>query len=805
MKLYFLNYRAIYTVRFEWKGNQAVMKLDLQGIADRGLWEEKGYRLPRYNIEKMAAATKENPFWIHFGAGNLFRAFHARIAEKLLNEDILDRGIIVVEGFDYEIVEKCYLSHDNLGIAVTLKADGTVEKDVIASVAESLPLDSDREEYFGRVKEIFKKESLQMATFTITEKGYSLVDGEGNLLPEVMKDFENGPEKPKSYLGKVTALLYARYQAGKKPIAMVSTDNCSHNGDKLYEAISAFAKAWEKKKKVERGFAEYVDSEKVSFPWTMIDKITPRPDMVVESMLKKDGVDELVPVITSKGTYTALFVNAEETEYLVVEDDFPNGRPDLEKAGVIFTNREVVEKAEKMKVCTCLNPLHTTLAIFGCLLGYDKISEEMKDQDLKQLVQKVGYEEGLPVVADPEILDPKTFLDTVLQVRLPNPFMPDTPQRIATDTSQKLAIRFGETIKAYMEREDLEVSKLEMIPLVFAGWLRYLIAVDDEGNAFALSPDPMLDSICPHVQGFQSAVKNNADKEEIIEVAVEGALKPILENEAIFGVNLYKAGMAEKVCGYFKEMLEGVGAVRMVLKKYVSDTNNPATLEEKNFMKAEENEWGVSQRLWETGVVPVVVLHDAKNAKPLAKALCSGGLPCAEVTFRTEAAEEAIRIMTKEFPEMLVGAGTVLTIEQVKYAVAAGAQFIVSPGFNPEIVDYCCSKQIPVYPGCITPTEVAQAVKRGLKIVKFFPAESFGGIATIKALAAPYTDMTFMPTGGINAKNLKDYLSCKPILACGGSWMVKEDLIKEGRFDEIKKLAEEAVQLVREMRCLENR
>lgn len=204
----------------------------------------------------------------------------------------------------------------------------------------------------------------------------------------------------------------------------------------------------------------------------------------------------------------------------------------------------------------------------------------------------------------------------------------------------------------------------------------------------------------------------------------------------------------------------------------------------------------VSEKIWETGVVPVVVLNDAKDAAPLAKALCEGGLPCAEVTFRTDAAEESIRIMTTEFPEMFVGAGTVLTTEQVDRAVGAGAKFIVSPGFDPEIVDYCICKDIPVFPGCITPSEVAQAVKRGLKVVKFFPAAQFGGLSTIKALAAPYTSVKFMPTGGVNAKNLAEYLECNKIIACGGSWMVKGDLVKEGKFDEIKTLVEEAVKLV---------
>lgn len=208
----------------------------------------------------------------------------------------------------------------------------------------------------------------------------------------------------------------------------------------------------------------------------------------------------------------------------------------------------------------------------------------------------------------------------------------------------------------------------------------------------------------------------------------------------------------------------------------------------------------MEQRIEKMGIVPVVVLQDAKDAKPLAKALCEGGLPCAEVTFRTGAAGESIRIMTEEFPEMLVGAGTVLTTGQVDAAVLAGAKFIVSPGFDPEIVDYCLDKQIPVFPGCVTPSEIAQAVKRGLKVVKFFPAGQFGGAATIKALAAPYAGLKFMPTGGVSAANLKDYFGCKSVIACGGSWMVKGDLIAEGKFDEIRRLTEEAVKLAAEIR-----
>lgn len=208
----------------------------------------------------------------------------------------------------------------------------------------------------------------------------------------------------------------------------------------------------------------------------------------------------------------------------------------------------------------------------------------------------------------------------------------------------------------------------------------------------------------------------------------------------------------------------------------------------------------ITESFEKLGVVPVVVLENAKDAVPLATALVEGGLPCAEVTFRTEAAEESIRLMLEQFPEMFVGAGTVLTVEQVDTAVRAGAKFIVSPGFDAEIVDYCIKNEIPVFPGCITPSEVAQAVKRGLKVVKFFPAEPAGGISMIKAMAAPYVDLKFMPTGGINAKNLEEYLSFDKIICCGGSWMVKGDLVKAGEFDKIRELTAEACKLVASIR-----
>ncbi len=536
------------------------MKLSELGLKDTKAWQEAGFVLPQFDRAAVTKNTKEHPFWIHFGAGNIFRAFQANVVQNLLNSKELDRGLIVAEGFDYEIIEKMYKPHDDYGIVVTLKANGSVDKAVVGSVVESLTVDSENAADFSRLKEIFENDSLQMVSFTITEKGYSLVNGRGEMLPSVQADMAHGPEKPESYIGKVVSLLYTRFLSGEKPIAMVSMDNCSHNGTKLYEAVETFAKKWEEDGLVKAGFHAYINNpKKVSFPWTMIDKITPRPGPSVHDILAKDGIEELDSVITSKNTYVAPFVNAEECEYLVIEDAFPNGRAALEKGGLIFTERETVDKVEKMKVCTCLNPLHTALAVFGCLLDYDLISKEMANPVLKKLVEGIGYNEGLPVVVDPGILDPKKFIDQVLNVRIPNPFMPDTPQRIATDTSQKLAIRFGETIKAYVASDQLNVADLKLIPLVFAGWCRYLMAIDDNGNSFQLSSDPLLDTLCPYVKDIKLG--------DTIDAAA--VLKPILENKKIFGVDLYEIGMAETVCSYFSELIAKPGAVQATLEKYV--------------------------------------------------------------------------------------------------------------------------------------------------------------------------------------------------------------------------------------------
>ncbi len=537
-----------------------MLHLNYEGIKNRAAWTAADITLPNYDWSNMCAATKETPTWVHFGAGNIFRGFIAGLQQSLLNQGLAETGIIAADTFDYEIIDKIYDPFDNMTLMVSLLPDGSLKKEVIASIARGYRAEAAYSDDLAALKEIFRNPSLQMVSFTITEKGYALTNIKGEFFPFVEADFVNGPAKCSHAMSLLTALLLERYNAGGKPLACVSMDNCSHNGEKLKAGVMTVVEKWLKNGLISQDFADWVlNEENVSFPWSMIDKITPRPAKVVENALTEAGIANMAPIITSKNTFIAPFVNAEEPQYLVIEDRFPNGRPPLEKAGVYMTDRDTVNNTEKMKVTTCLNPLHTALAVYGCLLGYSTIAEEMNDPQLKALVEKIGYTEGLPVVVDPKILSPKAFLKEVLEKRLPNPFMPDTPQRIATDTSQKVGIRYGETIKSYAARPDLDPASLTYIPLAIAGWLRYLLAVDDQGNPFECSSDPMLAALKEQLSG----VKYDDP------ASLGDSLNPILSNTLLFGVDLNAVGLGEKIEGMVKEMLAGPGAVRRTLYKYL--------------------------------------------------------------------------------------------------------------------------------------------------------------------------------------------------------------------------------------------
>ena len=531
------------------------MKLNLSDLNNNG-WGE--ITLPKYNIGAIRENTRVNPTWLHFGAGNIFRGFISSLQDSLLNAGIESTGIIAADTFDFEIIDRIFTEHDNLTLNVSLMADGSVKSEVLASVCEALKADSSDKNYMERFRQIATEPSLQMISFTITEKGYAVKNTQGELMPVVKEDIANGPGKSKHAMSFVAGLLYERYKAGRLPVALVSMDNCSHNGEKLRSSVMTIANGWLKAGHVDTGFIDYISDESdVAFPWSMIDKITPRPSEKVQKMLEDMGMEDIAPIITSKKTFIAPFVNAEQPQYLVIEDSFPNGRPALEKAGVYLTDRDTVNKTERMKVTTCLNPLHTALAVYGCMLGYTLICEEMKDAELTKLVNRLGYVEGLPVVTDPGIISPKEFIDEVVKKRLPNPFMPDAPQRIATDTSQKVGIRFGETIKSYAALG--KTNELKAIPLAIAGWLRYLLGVDDNGEPIEISADPLKDELCSKLAGIELGKPES----------YTGQLKDILSNETIFGSNLCVLGMDKLIEEIFVKEISGKGAVRATLKEYL--------------------------------------------------------------------------------------------------------------------------------------------------------------------------------------------------------------------------------------------
>ncbi|HEY9062711.1 MAG TPA: mannitol dehydrogenase family protein [Pseudobacteroides sp.] len=536
------------------------MKLSRNTVKEYSIWKDANIGVPNYDIEEMVSKTKKNPTWIHFGAGNIFKGFIAPLQDTLLGLKKSETGVIVAETYDIEIIDKIYAPYDNLSLLVLMNPDGSLKSSVVGSIAESLIGDSSMQSHWERLKRIFEEPSLQMVSFTITEKGYALTGASGDYLNDVKHDFESGPEQPKHIMSKIASLAYCRYLKGESPVAFVSMDNCSKNGEVLQNSINTIVRNWIKTGFVDNKFLDYLNNpKKVSFPWSMIDKITPRPSDKIKERLGEIGFESTEVICTDKNTFISPFVNAEISQYLVIEDHFPNGRMPLEAAGVLFTDRQTVNMVEKMKVGACLNPLHTALAVFGCLLGYRSIADEMKDRYLRKLVEKIGYDEGLPVVEHPGILDPQAFIKEVIEARFPNKYIPDTPQRIATDTSQKIPVRFGETIKTYFANDKLDINSLKYIPLAIAGWCRYLLGVDDNGDFMELSPDPML----AELKSYVSEIKFGN------EASVDDRLKPILSNDKLFGIDLYSTELGTKVEGYFKEMICGKHAVKTVLEKYI--------------------------------------------------------------------------------------------------------------------------------------------------------------------------------------------------------------------------------------------
>ena len=538
------------------------MKLTLEGIKNTTVFQKAGILLPGYDVAAVSKKAKQAPRWAHFGIGNIFRIFIGGIADGLLEAGVLDRGLTCIETFDYDVVDKIYTPYDNLGLSVILHADGTRTYKVLGSMAEAVKAQSSDPAHWARLKEVFRSKELQLISFTITEKGYALAGSDGIYFPFIQSDIDNGPEKATSAMAVLTAMLYVRYQDSRTPIALVSMDNCSHNGDLLRHSVLTMAREWQKKGYVTEDFLTWLgDETQVSFPWTMIDKITPRPSDAIAADLEALGVEDMAPVITSKRTYIAPFINAEQPQYLVIEDRFPNGRPELEKGfGVYLADRATVNLSERMKVTACLNPVHSATGPVGVVLGEELYAKMLNtNPDMMKMARMVAYDEGLPMVEDPRILSPKAFTDELFTDRFTNEYLGDTNLRLATDTSQGVGVRFGETIKAYMKKYG-SAERLTAIPLGIAGWLRYMLGVDDMGNTYELAPDPMV----PEIQAaLSSVVFGNPE-------SLTDQLHPILSNEKVFFIDLYKAGLGEKIEGMFREMIAGKGSTKATIHKYMN-------------------------------------------------------------------------------------------------------------------------------------------------------------------------------------------------------------------------------------------
>lgn len=534
------------------------MKITDSYIENKHQFEEANIKIPSFDDQKIQENTFTHPRWIHFGGGNLYRCFHAKIAQELLNSNDLESGIIVVENFGSNLVNEVYEKNANRSLSVVMKADGTFERELIASTAKACFINRNHTEQLPFLNDAFINKGLQLVTLTITEKGYATKNSAGKVLSVIADDIRSGPkfELLKTTMGQLAYFLYQRFRNGAAPLAVVSTDNFSHNGDRLKEAVQIIVEGWLAEGYVNHDFSNYLfESNLISFPYSMIDRITPGPSKEIAAQLASDGIEGM-ELLEKSVPPLAAFVNTEEVHYLAIEDHFPNGRPPLEKVqGVFLADRETVNKIDLMKVTTCLNPLHTALAITGSLLGFSSIYDEVQDKDLLGLIEKIGYQEGLPVVENSEIINPNNFIDEVIYKRFMNPNIPDTPQRIATDTSQKLGIRFGETFKSYLKAPNLNVTSLTFIPFTIAAWCRYLMAIDDNGEQFVPSPDPLYTELYEYVKSIKLGDA----------IDVHQHLGPILQNKEIFGLDLYEMGIGEKIEAIFEQLIEGPQAVRNTL------------------------------------------------------------------------------------------------------------------------------------------------------------------------------------------------------------------------------------------------
>jgi fructuronate reductase len=531
------------------------MVLKDNGLNHSTVWKKGGFRLPKFDREKMISATRKNPVWIHFGLRNRHSIFPAVLMQRILDKKHAEQGLFVCEAPDAGIAGTDSIPYDDVSLHITSDSNGKFIKTVIASVAGCYRCCQTDTDDWEELKKIFCRKSLQIVSFTIDRDKYEIKDSYGNYKPEYLPDFEAGPSGAELFISRLCALLYERYLHGEQqPVALVSLDDCAQNGiklhseEKLQQAVYCVVSEWVKRELVEDGFWLYVISPNlVSYPWSITDTLLLSEKNIPEHFYS-DGLNHADGAVT------------EETYYFVIEDTFPNGRPPLELAGVCFTDRETVSKVERMEKCMCLVPLYGALAVFGCLFGYENIADEMNDGLLNTLVHRLAYQEELPVTVNPEIIEPKRYVKEVLDVRLPNKLVSNTPQQVFADMSQHMSAYFGESIKEYYTER--KIPELKYIPLVLAVWCRCLVGIDDNGVPFDISAFPV-----PEKARTLASVQFNSGNTGC--VIPEAYLFPLLSDVSVFGIDLYTCGLARRVVQYFTECISGPGAVRTILQKYL--------------------------------------------------------------------------------------------------------------------------------------------------------------------------------------------------------------------------------------------
>ena len=445
-----------------------MLQLNESGLRDRAAWEEKGYILPAYDRQKMIGETLKAPRWIHFGAGNIFRAFQCNAVQRLLDKGSMDTGIIAAEGFDYEIVEKGYRPNGNYSLLVTLHADGSIEKTVIGSIAASYILDSENEKEFGELKAVFRNPALQIASFTITEKGYSLVDGKGELLPDVAADFRAGPARPRSYIGKVASLLYARYQAKKSGLVILSCELIDHNGDELKRCVNEYIRLWE----MEEEFRNWVNEENI-FCSTLVDLIvTGSPKGDAPAICEKLGYED--QLIDTGELFAAWVIEGPQS----IKEELP-----FEKAGLPIQVVDDVTPYKQRKV-RILNGAHTSMVLGAYLAGKNIVRDCMQDENIRAYLNKAMFEEIIPTLDLPKE-ELSTFAASVID-RFDNPYIDHQLLDISLNSASKWKARVMPSVTEYVKRKG---ELPHCLTFSFAAFIAFYHQGERNGEAYPVRDD----------------------------------------------------------------------------------------------------------------------------------------------------------------------------------------------------------------------------------------------------------------------------------------------------------------------------